>query len=279
MMKNEPTGEDFGVGATEELSLRVSVAALVRLLLTDPKDGRSLLALERKATLQEQGSSGAVQITVQPFGGALRILDVSLLREAIGSFHFDSERSRAERDFRVFIRPDAWVALQAFCLQQLAGSNGSAMESDPTRELEEEFFSTMQMRLAPEQWTCKTLGSVIEGISASAAPVHSRGVVSARIFQVFEARIVDAALTSAIISASQRHSNHELETLAREDGLRGGRGWANTVLTLAWEPLLTLYRSLPPAVLNKAIPYLEHRLDETVAAILEGVGVPKYRRQ
>jgi hypothetical protein len=89
---------------------------------------------------------------------------------------------------------------------------------------------------------------------------------------------VDAALTSAIISASQRHSNHELETLAREDGLQGGRGWANTVLTLSWEPLIALYRSLPSAVLNKPIPYREHRLDETVAAILDGVRVPKYRR-
>ena len=41
------------IGATDELSLRVSVATLVRVLFEHPKNGDLMLALERKATLLE----------------------------------------------------------------------------------------------------------------------------------------------------------------------------------------------------------------------------------
>jgi hypothetical protein len=36
----KPNQDEIGVGATEELSLRVSVAALVSVLFDDPDDGR-----------------------------------------------------------------------------------------------------------------------------------------------------------------------------------------------------------------------------------------------
>ena len=41
----KPNQHEILVGATEELSLRVSVAALVA-LFDDPEDGRTMLALE-----------------------------------------------------------------------------------------------------------------------------------------------------------------------------------------------------------------------------------------
>ena len=44
--------DEIGVGATDELSLRVSVATLVRVLFKNPSDDELLLALERKATLR-----------------------------------------------------------------------------------------------------------------------------------------------------------------------------------------------------------------------------------
>ena len=37
-----------GIGATDELSLRLSVATLVRVLFENPKDRELMLALERK---------------------------------------------------------------------------------------------------------------------------------------------------------------------------------------------------------------------------------------
>jgi hypothetical protein len=57
--------------------------------------------LERKATLRED----KVEVKSQPFGGAIRILDLDTIHDMIGDFHFDSERSRTEQDFRLFIRP------------------------------------------------------------------------------------------------------------------------------------------------------------------------------
>ena len=44
---------EIGVGATHELSLRVSVAAFVSVLFEDPQGGRILLALEGTATQRE----------------------------------------------------------------------------------------------------------------------------------------------------------------------------------------------------------------------------------
>jgi hypothetical protein len=43
----------IGIGATNELSFRVSVATLVRVLFENPDDGELMLALEHKATLLE----------------------------------------------------------------------------------------------------------------------------------------------------------------------------------------------------------------------------------
>src|SRR4026207_472329 len=107
-MKHNP-----GIGATPELSLRVSVATLVRVVFKHPLNGEWMLTLERKATLQND----KVEIKSQPFGGAIRILDVNALHDLIGGFHFDSERSRSEQDFRLFIRPSSWSMLRESCIE------------------------------------------------------------------------------------------------------------------------------------------------------------------
>src|SRR5687767_3589168 len=96
---------DIGIGATDELSLRVSVATLVRVFFENPRDGHLMLALERKATLLKDESTRNVMVIAQPFGGGIRLLDLKALRDLIGDFHFDSDESRFEQDFRIFIRP------------------------------------------------------------------------------------------------------------------------------------------------------------------------------
>src|SRR5688500_121371 len=47
-MKTKAIVSEVGIGATDELSLRVSVAALVRVLFEHPDDGTLMLAIERK---------------------------------------------------------------------------------------------------------------------------------------------------------------------------------------------------------------------------------------
>jgi hypothetical protein len=63
----KPNQHEIGVGATEELSLRVSVAALVSVLFDDPEDGRTMLALERTATLRETEGRPEVMVRAKPW--------------------------------------------------------------------------------------------------------------------------------------------------------------------------------------------------------------------
>src|SRR5215212_149149 len=142
-MADEGFRTDIGIGATETLSLRVSVAVLVRVLFENPQSGESMLALERRVNLQGTENSRRVHVKSHPFGGAIHIHDLKPLLGAIGSFHFDSEQSRSEQDFRLFIRPSAWEAVREFCLQEFASADGLVLESDPRRELTEEFTEAM----------------------------------------------------------------------------------------------------------------------------------------
>ena len=73
---------DPGIGATPDLSLRVSVATLVRVIFKHPNNGEWMLALERKATLYETEHEHVIEVKSQPFGGAIRILDVDAIRKA-----------------------------------------------------------------------------------------------------------------------------------------------------------------------------------------------------
>jgi len=68
-----------GIGTTNELSLRVSVAMLVRVIFKHPNNDELMLALERKATLRQTEHERIVEVKSQPFGGAkelVRILHV-----------------------------------------------------------------------------------------------------------------------------------------------------------------------------------------------------------
>ena len=77
----KPNHDGIGVGATADLILHVSVATRVRVLFENPRDGELMLALERKATLREAENERIVSVKSQPFGGAIRILDLSMIRD------------------------------------------------------------------------------------------------------------------------------------------------------------------------------------------------------
>ena len=139
-MKHNP-----GIGATDDLSLRVSVATLVRVVFKHPRNGEWMLALERKATLHET----KVEVKSQPFGGAIRILDLDAIHDLIGDFHFDSERSRSEQDFRLFIRPSNWSAVREVCIQHLSRVDDPILETNSARELVEEFDDALKINLHP----------------------------------------------------------------------------------------------------------------------------------
>ncbi len=263
----------IGIGATDELSLRVSVAALVRVLFVHPGDGTLMLALERKATRLEEDDRQFVDVKAQPFGGALRFHDLRLLQDLIGNFHFDSEASHDERDLRLFIRPSDWKAVRDFCLEHFKDADAAVFESDPRRELSEEFAESLKINLKSEQYIMKPLGTVIENEPSPTENIHARGYPTARLYRIFEARILDSALASALLMNSESWADQALSKVAFEN--LSGR--ANAVLALPFKEINAFYGSTPPAARNKPVFFRDHQLDETVAAVLEGVLVPKYR--
>lgn len=264
-------------GPTEELSLRVSIATLVRVVFPYPNEGKITLALERRATLLEQAGERQVLVKCQPFGGAVRILDLVPLQRLIGKFHFDSEQSRNEQDFRLFIRPADWSIIKEFCLQQFQKDDDSILESGPCRELAEEFSETMGVDLVPEQFTSRPLETVIEDLPSPTENSGARGYQTVRMYRIFEARMLDPMLCRKMVQSSERCSDRDLHKRAREDAGKGGQGWANAVLTLPLEQVMEFYLSLSPKSRDTPVVFMNHLLDETVSTILEGVSAPKYR--
>jgi hypothetical protein len=277
-MSDSSLNLEIGIGTTDELSLRVSVASLVRVLFKHPRDNKMMLALERRATLHETETRRAVEIKSQPFGGALRIHDPSSLRNLIGDFHFDSEESRAEQDFRIFIRPVDWDTVWQFCVQHLSDADDQILESNPQRELIEEFTDTLKIHASADQFEYRLLGTILENNPSPTENVYARGCPTVRIYRIFESHILDAALTHALMKNSESCSNDDLRKLALEDAQNGGKGWTNTILTLPLHQLHTLYEMTLPEVRNRPAAFHEHLLDETVAAILDHITVPKYKR-
>jgi hypothetical protein len=268
----------IGIGPTDELSLRVSVAALVRVILETPQSHDLMLALERKATLTEQAGSRFANVKAQPFGGALQIYDARRLWDVIGDFRFDSQESRSQQDFRLFIRPAAWEAVREFCLEQFSMINGHVLEPDPRRELAEEFADTLQIQLKPDQYTYQPSWTILEDPLGSRGNGPARRVPTVRIYRIFEAHILDSSLALALLRNSQRHSDADLASLAQEDVQNGGPGWANAALVLPLKQLARHYAGISPEARNQPTSFQNHQLDETVACILEKVPVPKYQR-
>ena len=267
-----------GIGATEELSLRVSVATLVRVLFRNPRDGDLMLALERKATLRKAETGRIVEVKSQPFGGAIRILDLKRIQELIGDFHFDSERSRSEQDFRIFIRPSDWPVVREFCIRHLRQDGDPILETDPGRELAEEFADALKINLKPDQYIQKPAATVIEDNPAPTENIHAEGSLTARVYRVFEATITDSSLALAMITNSERLSDADLQELVRQDAQSGGKGRANAILAVPIKRISDYYLAMSPKERNLPVLFEKNRLAEIVPVVLEGIAIPKYQR-
>ena len=265
-----------GVGATNELSLRVSVATLVRVIFENPENGGLMLALERKATFL--AAENRVRVNAQPFGGTIHIND---LDSVTGAHRRLSLRQRALPRRAGFSDPDPARRLdypERFLPGATPASGGSgARSSSPVRELEEEFQDALGLSTRPGQYQLDFLWTLVENEPEPTGNIQAEGQPTVRIYRVFEARLADPALTQAISLNSQRCSDQDLRDLAMEDLRKGGRGWANAVLALPLESLHQLYRSLSPARRNSAISFGEINLEESVPALLNGITVPRFQ--
>ncbi len=271
------TKQVFGVGSTAELSLRVSVATLDRVVFTSPEDGESMLALEHKATLFSNQGEPHVVVKAQPFGGAIRFLRYANLQNLIGNFHFDRERSRFEGDFRIFIRPSDWETVRDYCLASFKQGVNSDLESNPERELVEEFEDTLRVTLQPDQYHLKPVGIVMENKPVPTRNVRAAGSPTARIYRVFEVEIVDPALCQDMIENSEQNPNTILGELAMEDARSGGSGRANAMLAVPLKVIRDFYLLTAPELRHTPIDFENTKLDGNVPAIFEDVYVPAFQ--
>lgn len=254
-----------------DFSLRVSVATLDKVIFPNPRDGTPMLALERKAT---RLGDGGVYVCAQPYGGAVRLLNPDALRDLIGDFRFDSDRSSAEQDLRILIRPDDWASVRQFCLNHLQYAEGAILESGPDRELVEEFAETLQVDLLPDQYATQPIGFVVENEPTPSANIYSQGFPTVRIYRVFEVRILDDLLGELMLAASERLSDGALQTRAQNSV----RGRANTVLTLPLHMIRDFYLGIEPDKRDSSGLVASHRLDVSVLALLDDVEVPRLQR-
>ncbi len=268
--------QQIGVGPTQELSLRVSVATLARIVFPHPKNGIPMLALEHKATWFPGDNQDQVSVKVQPFGGAVRILNLNNFLSQVRRFNFDSQRSRSEQDFRVFIRPDYWGKVQEYCLHNLSREEDTDLESDPSRELEEEFEDALGIHLQSEQYYIEPLKIIVEGQPAQTANIYAVDTPTVRIYRVFNIQISDLSLHRMMIANSEQHPHQILQRMAFKDGQKTGRGRANAILAAPEAQIRAVYQSVPPEQRGKPLPFADTVLEGNVAAVVEDIFVPKY---
>jgi hypothetical protein len=236
------------------------------------------LVLERAATLRKDSGQDAVTVQVKPFGGAVRILDGPALRQHIGDFEFDSPHSQAEQDFRIRVPAAAWETVKQFCLTHLATPDDAIIETSPRRELAEEFMDALHIDLQPGQVLLRPAGIVVENTPAPTANLYSRGVPTARIYRIFEATILESALSTALLENSQRYSDPDLQAMAAADRAHGGKGRANAVLALPLEAVTDAYLKTPLTQRAGPMTIDGHLFDTSVIAVLENVDAPQYEK-
>ncbi len=271
------SSRSFGIGPTKELSLRVSVATLARIVFPRPENGELMLALEHKATLLTHGAEPHVLVKAQPFGGAIRILNFARLQALIGNFHFDSERSRSEKDFRLFIRPSDWPDVRDFCLSSFRQQDDSDLEADPKRELVEEFDDAIGIDLRSDQYIVAEIGTVVENEPVLTGNIHAAGKPTVRVYKIFEAQITDFTLSQAIVVNSEKHSSDVLRSLAVEDSRKGGRGRANGMLVISMQRIRDFYLAISPHKRGELLSYENTRLEGNVPVVLDDIYIPKYQ--
>ena len=273
----KPTHNEIRRVAVGDLSLRVSVATLDRVVFPHPNDGTLMLALERKASVVRDGDNN-VRVWAQPFGGGVNILNPFPLQEIVGEIQFDSEQSKHERDFRILISSSKWELVKQYCLRHLENPEDVELETLPHRELVEEFEETVNIHLSQDQYTIQPIGFVIENHPVQTDNTQVRGHLTARLYRIFKVVIIDDALCKTMLTASQRYSDQELRRLALKDFQSGNAGRANTILTLPLKLVLEAYLALSPEKRYRKIVIEDHELEESVLAVLGDIHVPQYER-
>ena len=260
--------EEIGIGVTKELNLRVSVAALVRVLIHTPENEKTMLALEHTATLRKINGRSEIQVRAKPFGGGVRIINPHALKELIGNFNYDSEQSRRESDFRIQIGQSHWNKVKEICRKNFVEMGERILDPSPRRELVEEFEDTLNVTITPDQYRLKQVRLVEEDLPLKTENVRAAGLATVRVYYVFEARIVAHDLITRMLVNNRRYSDKDLQKLALKNFRQGGKGRANAILLLGLDRLKKVYGSIPEDGHSHPMFVEGHQLEGNVRAII-----------
>ena len=255
-------------GKADELNLRVSVAVLVRMLFNNPGDGKSMLALERTATLHQIAGNSEVVVRAKPFGGAVLLLNPHALQQMIGRFNYDSEKSRRERDFRLLIQPSSWNKIKEICRDHYYGTEKGILDHSPVRELEEEIEDSLHIKIKADKFASQLVDMIIEDVPQKTKNIRARGFSTVRIYYIYEVLLKDTKLIKKILVNSELYSDKELKESAWQDSRQGGRGRANAVLVLPLDELRDVYRKVSSDKSRRSVHFKEHLLDGNVWVVL-----------
>jgi hypothetical protein len=250
------------------------VATLSRVVFPHPADATQILAFEHKATVHPGDGHPKVSVQVQPFGGAVRILNQEQLLERIGPFNFDSERSRADRDFRLFINPSDWRKVKDICQKECELKDCTILEVDPSRELMEEIYDALGIHLNGNEYTVKWIKMAVEKNPSPTLNVRAPGHPTFRIYLIYQAYVKDHELCRQMLESSELQTAVDLKAEALADAYEGGRGRANAIWIAPWDSILTYYLGLAPEERTSSVSFSGVRLSGNVPVVLEGISTP-----
>jgi hypothetical protein len=227
-----------------------------------------MLALERTATMRTNENGSLTEVKVKPFGGGVRLLKPEVLKKYIGEFNYDSHRSREEGDFRIQINPLHWEKVREICNEHLAGRGEGIFDFSPVRELKEELWDSLHVLVPPDAYRLQSRGMVVEDVVSTTNNVNAQGRPTMRIYFIFDALLEDPGIISMLTDNSRNYSDMDLQRMANEDAMKGGKGRANAVLAVEPEELRSYYRSISSDDHETDPLFAGHRLDGNVPAIL-----------
>lgn len=220
------------VGATEELSLRVSTAVLTKTTFRHPESGESMLVLERKAVAESTSGGFKEKLQAQPLGGASRLVDPAALGRLVDQFNYDSAESKSEGDFRIQIKPGDWPRVRDFCVKHFMDPSTGAIEANPERELAEELGDSLGVEVNPTDYSTRNLGIVLRG-GTSTDRVGVSGQHTVRAFNIYHVEITGPTLIAKILENSSAVSDQSLINHARAKAAASGKkGKATALLAL-----------------------------------------------
>jgi hypothetical protein len=260
-----------------ELSLRASVACLIKVLFENQGDGRKVLALERVATLRNNHGKVEVTVTVKPFGGAVRLTNPQALRSLIGDFQYDSERSRQEKDFRILIKSESWGKVKDICCEHFKNPENGILDTTPERELKEEFEDSIHVSIRCDQYQIMSHGIRIEAMPVETSNVRAAGIPTVRVYFLYEAWLTDPLLITRIMTNTKQFTDEDLQNQALLDAQHGGKGRANAILVLGYDDLIESYRSLSLEKRNGLFCFEGHQIEENVLAMFGEIAQTRYQ--